>query len=102
MNESFNVLLDNGSFKCNSKKHLMESLYRKSPKVPKGCHNGGCGVCKIKVISGEYKSIVMSRKHISQEEEDKGIVLACRVFPKTDMEIEFIAKAKKITYTIGD
>jgi len=101
MSKFFNITVDNELFKCSSKKHLLESLYNKAPKAPKGCHNGGCGVCKIAVLRGEYESIVMSRKHISQEEEDSGVVLACRVFPRSDMEIKFIAKPKKITYTLG-
>lgn len=87
---------------CTHNKHLMDSLSSRSDIAPKGCHNGGCGICKIEVLSGEYESMVMSRKHITQEEEDKGIVLACRIFPRSDMEIKFIAKPKKITYTIGD
>jgi len=102
MATSFNIKTETTSYECSSKKHLLESLYAKDVKAPKGCHNGGCGVCKTKILSGEYESLVMSRKHISQEEEENGIVLACRVFPKSDMEIKFIAKVKKITYTIGD
>jgi len=102
MSKFFDITVDGKSFECNSEKHLLESLHNKSPKAPKGCHNGGCGICKIKVSKGKYESIIMSRKHISQEEENSGVVLACRVFPKSDMEIQFIAKPKKITYTIGD
>jgi len=98
----YSIKVNDSIYECSDKKHLLESLYGKTPKAPKGCHNGGCGVCKIKVIKGEYESIVMSRKHISQEEENSGVVLACRVFPRSDMEIQFIAKPKKITYTIGD
>ncbi|WP_324172140.1 2Fe-2S iron-sulfur cluster binding domain-containing protein [Sulfurimonas sp.] len=102
MSKFFNIIVDGRSIECNSTKQLLESLYKKSSKAPKGCHNGGCGVCKIEVLKGKYDSIVMSRKHISQKEENSGVVLACRVFPRSDMEIKFIAKPKKITYTIGD
>ncbi len=102
MIDSFNIKTESSSYECSSKKHLLESLYKRDSKAPKGCHNGGCGVCKIEILKGDYESIKMSRKHISKEEEDKGIVLACRVFPRSDMEIKFIAKKKKITYTIGD
>jgi hypothetical protein len=36
----------------------------------------------------------MNRKHISQEEENNNILLACKVFPKGDMDIEFISRKK--------
>ncbi len=80
----------------------MDSLSSQSGIAPKGCHNGGCGVCKIQIHSGEYETKKMSRKHVTQEEEDSGIALACRVFPKSDMSIEFIAKLKPITYKFGN
>lgn len=80
--------------KCLENKNLMDSLYVYTDLVPKGCHNGACGVCKIKVHSGEFNKDKMNRKHITEEEENDNILLACKVFPKGDMEIEFISRAK--------
>jgi len=34
----------------------------------------------------------MSKKYITNEERDEGFVLACRAFPKSDIEFEFIGK----------
>lgn len=55
--------------------------------VPVGCRGGGCGICRIKVVSGRYRSQVMSRSRISEEDERESIVLACRVFPESDISI---------------
>ncbi len=52
-----------------------------------GCRGGGCGVCKIRILSGSYRKRVMSKAHISPQDLANGIVLACRVFPESDMEI---------------
>jgi len=98
----FDISVKDKVISCSNDKNLMDSLSSKSGIAPKGCHNGGCGVCKIKVHSGEYTTMKMSRKHISEEEESSGIVLACRVFPNSNMDIEFIAKPKPITYKFGD
>jgi ferredoxin len=87
----------NISQKALENKSLMDSLYVYTDLVPKGCHNGACGVCKIKVHSGDFSKDKMNRKHVSQEEEDNNILLACKVFPKSDMEIEFISRAKNET-----
>ncbi len=87
---------------CSEDKNLMDSLSVCADIVPKGCHNGACGVCKIKVSKGEFKKLKMNRKHISQEEELNNIVLACRSLPKSDMEIEFLGKPKAEIYTLGN
>lgn len=55
--------------------------------VPVGCRGGGCGICRIKVVSGRYRSQVMSRSRISEQDERESIVLACRVFPDSDISI---------------
>lgn len=90
------------NYECLDSKNLMDSLSVVPGLVPDGCHSGGCGLCKIKVYEGLYKKIKMSRKHISQIEEEQNIVLACRVFPTNEMEIEFISKPKPKLYTLGN
>ncbi len=91
---------------CLETKNLMDGLNVYADLVPKGCHNGACGVCKIRVLNGEYSKGKMNRKHISEDEEKNNIVLACRVFPKGDMEIEFIPKSisikEKKVYVLGN
>lgn len=86
---------------CNEDKNLMDSLSVCQDLVPNGCHNGACGICKITIHNGEYEKLKMNRKHISEDEESSNIVLACRTFPKSDMEIEFIEKPKSKHYTLG-
>ncbi|MFT6472290.1 MAG: ferredoxin [Neptuniibacter pectenicola] len=55
-----------------------------------GCRGGGCGVCKIKVINGSFLSKRMSKAHITDEDLKKGVVLACRIFPTSDLKIEVL------------
>lgn len=52
-----------------------------------GCRGGGCGVCRVRILSGNYRKKVMSKTHISPQDLAEGVVLACRVFPESDMEI---------------
>ncbi len=91
---------------CLESKHLMDGLYVYDNLVPKGCHNGACGLCKVKVHRGDYKKCKMNRKHISCEEESADILLACKTFPRSDMEIEFIgrdsSKEKSQVYVLGN
>lgn len=61
--------------------------------VPVGCRGGGCGVCRVRVLSGEYDALRMSRKHISEDDLAAGIVLACRIVPRTDLIVECAPRA---------
>ena len=56
--------------------------------IPVGCRGGGCGVCRIRVVAGEYTTRRMSRKHVSEADEAAGIALACRVVPASDLIVE--------------
>lgn len=71
-----------------------ESIFRAMHKSGRsifkgGCEGGGCGICKVKILEGEYLVFKnMSRAHVSEEEESQGIVLACCVKPSGDILLE--------------
>jgi len=52
-----------------------------------GCRGGGCGVCRIQVLSGTYRAAPMNRSRISQDDETNGIVLACRIIAESNLTI---------------
>ena len=98
MSKNFNIIIKDSdeSFTCHGDENLLKGMARLGHKgIPVGCRNGGCGVCKIKVISGDYESGLMSRAHVSVDEENEGMALACRVFPKTDIELIVLGKMKQ-------
>ena len=69
-------------------KSLLAALERRCNRdVAAGCRGGGCGVCRVRVWSGQFRSKAMSKAHINEEDLRQGVVLACRVFPQSDMEI---------------
>lgn len=95
-NHTVHIENDGSSYRCTEARTLldgMESLGRKG--IPVGCRGGGCGVCKVQIVSGSYTKRVMSRAHVSAEEEASGCVLACRVKPTSDVSLQVIGKLKK-------
>ena len=68
--------------------HAMEALGRKG--IPVGCRGGGCGVCKVHVTGGRYRTARMSRACVSSDEEKAGTVLACKLFPASDLTVEVL------------
>lgn len=53
-----------------------------------GCRGGGCGICKVRVVSGAYRAGKMSKLQVSDEEAAAGYALACRIYPLADLQIE--------------
>lgn len=73
-------------FHCRKGDHLLQAvLTSKSKSVIIGCRGGGCGVCKVQILSGRYNCQKMSADHVCAEEQDQGIVLACRAYPQSDI-----------------
>ena len=72
----------------------MEQLGRKG--IPVGCRGGGCGVCRVQVIDdGRYHTGKMSREQVPVEDEEKGICLACKLFPESDLHLKVLGKWRK-------
>ena len=64
--------------------------------IPVGCVNGGCGVCKVRILDGEIKALgPISRAHVTAQEEALGYTLACRVAPQTPVDLEVAGKLNK-------
>lgn len=94
----FDILIgDTGEqFACSDARSLLEGMVVLGRKgIPQGCRNGGCGVCKVAILSGEVVKSVMSRAHVSEEDEYAGRVLACRVRPASDIRLAVLGGMKK-------
>jgi ferredoxin len=94
---SIRVLETGESYVCSHSETLLQGMARLGRKcIPTGCVNGGCGVCKVAIRSGDVrKTGAMSRAHVSEQEEAQGVVLACRVAAVSAVELEVVGKMKK-------
>jgi len=79
------------SFRCREDEHVLEAMERALCKgIPVGCRNGGCGACKVRVTQGRYVKRKMNRAVLSLEEEARGVALACKIYPQSDMKVKAI------------
>ncbi len=88
----FQVYLpDGGSFPCRSDESVLEAMRRlNGAPISSGCFGGGCGVCAMQIVSGEYYIFhPMSRAHITREQQAQGQVLLCCVKPLSDLSLAF-------------
>lgn len=81
------------TFQCGTGESVLAAMERVRRKgIPVGCRNGGCGVCKIKVIEGQFTRRKMSRAVVTAEDEACGRVLACKIHPQSDLRIQAVGK----------
>jgi len=52
-----------------------------------GCRGGGCGRCRVRVLEGEFFAKRMSKAHIHPGDQEQGLVLACRIFARSDLRL---------------
>jgi ferredoxin len=85
------------SYPCATDESLLRGMLRLGRRgIPAGCVNGGCGVCKVRIVDGSVRSIgPVSRAHVSVEEEQCGFTLACRVAPSSAVRLEVVGKLQK-------
>ncbi|MGI9284386.1 MAG: 2Fe-2S iron-sulfur cluster-binding protein [Pseudomonadales bacterium] len=78
-------------FCCSKDENLLQGMERFRvgtrllTTIPVGCRGGGCGMCKIRIVVGDFITGKMSKKHIPESEERQGYTLACRSFPRSDL-----------------
>lgn len=85
------------SYLCAIGESLLQGMIRLGRKgIPVGCVNGGCGVCKVKILTGQTQVLgPVSRAHVSEEDEMQGYTLACRVGPANEVRLEVAGKMIK-------
>lgn len=83
------VVNRNEEYLCRDDKSLLVGMeLQNAHAIEVGCRGGGCGMCKIRILDGEFEKKRMSRAHVSEVEEAEGFALACRILPRGDMVIE--------------
>ena len=82
------------TYACATNESLLRGMLRLGRKgIPVGCVNGGCGVCKVRIVEGQVTALgPVSRAHVSADEEGAGVTLACRVAPSCAVTLDVVGK----------
>jgi ferredoxin-NAD(P)+ reductase (naphthalene dioxygenase ferredoxin-specific) len=65
---------------------------------PFGCQSGNCGACKSHLVKGEVTMQGYSEFALSDEEKDRGLILACRAVPWQDSEVAWLEEDDLIVH----
>jgi ferredoxin len=78
------------TYACGTDESLLRGMLRLGRRgIPVGCVSGGCGVCKVRIVEGRVRALgPVSRAHVSVDDEEAGMTLACRVAPSCAVTIE--------------
>ena len=76
-------------FPCTGDQAVLAAMIRAHRgTVDYGCCNGGCGICRMRIVSGDWDIFrPMSRAHVSEADLEQGTALLCCVQPRSDMII---------------
>ncbi|MBA4355156.1 MAG: ferredoxin [Novosphingobium sp.] len=82
-------IVDGAEFDCGKEERVLIAMERSgADDIGVGCRGGGCGICRIRVVGGDYKTGKMSAEKVSEVDRAAGFALACRLYPEADLLIE--------------
>ena len=89
-------------FPCGPGDPVLSAMERQGLElIPVGCRGGGCGACKIRVLSGNYRCGPMSAAQVSPADRARRIALACRCYPDSDLRLRVVGTLSGMTISSG-
>ncbi len=68
---------------------VLGGLYKAGYAYTVGCRRGGCAICKVDALEGEFSyDHPVADTVISEQERTDGTCLSCRAVPDSDLTIE--------------
>lgn len=85
------------SFACAEGQSVLQGMMRRGRNsIPVGCRGGGCGVCKVRVLEGRYRTEAMSATCVTADERASGLSLACKLIPESDLRVEVVGGISRV------
>jgi ferredoxin-NADP reductase/ferredoxin len=84
------------AFVCEDSESLVDGASRANILLPSMCRQGSCGVCGVTCVSGDYKMDDYNHVVVTDEEAAQGAILACRTYPRGDLQLEAPYKSSDV------
>lgn len=78
-------------------KTVLECALDSGIDYPHGCRSGRCGSCKSRLIYGEVELLKHTEFALSAEERERGLILACRALPQTNIAVAWLGGDEETT-----
>jgi ferredoxin len=76
---------------CGSEDSVLAAILRSGASVAFGCRGGGCGTCKMRLISGHVEHGRCSAAVLPEEDKQSGWFLSCQARALGDLTIDLTA-----------
>jgi CDP-4-dehydro-6-deoxyglucose reductase len=76
---------------CAPEVSVLAAILGSEASVVFGCRGGGCGTCKMRLISGRVEHGRCSSAVLPQDEKERGWFLSCQARALTDLTVELTA-----------
>ena len=76
---------------CRPDETVLAAILRSGARVVFGCRGGGCGACKMRLISGQVDHGRCSAAVLSRGDKRTGAFLSCQARPLSDLTVELTA-----------
>ncbi|BBA32729.1 soluble methane monooxygenase reductase component [Methylocaldum marinum] len=86
------------AFECRSDENVISAGLRQDVILMASCREGGCATCKAYCAEGDYQLVGTSVQALPPDEEEEGLVLLCRCFPESDLELELPYTYDRISF----
>ena len=81
------AVINDTAITVNPKETLLQAALRQGIDFPHSCRVGGCASCKCQLVEGQVKELTQTAYILSDEDLDRGCILACQAVPKTDVRV---------------
>jgi CDP-4-dehydro-6-deoxyglucose reductase len=75
---------------CRRDETVLSAILRAGAKVMFGCRGGGCGTCRMRLISGRVEYGRCSTAVLPEEAKRAGLFLSCQARPLSNLTVELI------------
>jgi ferredoxin len=82
---------------CRPNEDVVSAGLRQGVLIVSDCRHGICGACRAFLVEGGYDQLLEHSVHaLSDEDEEDGWVLSCRLRPRADLVLEFDYPADRV------
>src|ERR1700752_2117717 len=76
---------------CRADETVLSAILRSGAKVVFGCRGGGCGMCKMRLTSGQVAYGRCSAAVLSEDDKREGSFLSCQAWPLSNLTVRLTA-----------
>jgi methane monooxygenase component C len=82
---------------CRGDEDIITAALRQGHLLLSDCREGSCSTCRGFLVDGDYDQLLPHSPHaLTDAEEEDGLILACRLRPSSDLEIDFDYPADRV------